>query len=748
MRFRYAVRAAAIPKTLLILFFIGFSSVSGQQKAATASRSGELTVERIFDHQPSLGGRLYHGVLWAPNDQQLSFLDTKGIGRNAKTELWVMDSTTGVRSLLVSAEKLADLLPPASAQKSEATGIERRGPPPYQWAPGGDALLFARPHDVTWFDLKSQTGRILVSGKEDLSDVKISPDGKYVSFVREHNLWMVSTADGRERALTTDGTEEVRKGELDWAYPEELGTFTAYSWAPDSSAIAFLEMDERRVARFPLVDFESFSPETEMQRYPLPGGANPVVRVLVARLAGGEPLLMDTGSETEIYVPRLNWLPDSRHLAIQRLNRPQSTLDLLIADATTGKSSVLLSEKDQYWINISDNLHFLKDSNRFLWSSERTGYRHLFLYDLTGKQLAQSTKGDWEVSRVEGLDEAKDVVYFTATEKSPLERHLYRVGLDGGGFTRITKEDGTHHIDFSPNATMFLNTYSNVSTPPRQDVYRSDGTKLATLNENRVAELAAYHFSPVEFFTIKSHDGILLNCLMIKPPNFDPTKRYPVLIFTYGGPRVQTVVNAWTGSTYLWHQLMTQKGYIIFSLDNRGSGGRGHLFEEPIHYRFGAQELSDQRDGADWLKHQPFVDAERIGIWGRGYGGQLTLHALFEMPQVFRVGFAANPVTDWHLYDAVYTERYIGLLPSHEESYQESSPINRVEKFKGKLLIAYGTRDDRVHDSNTLALIDDLLDAGKYVEVMTFPGRGHDLNDPPAESVLWNRVTQFFLDNL
>jgi dipeptidyl-peptidase-4 len=339
-------------------------------------------------------------------------------------------------------------------------------------------------------------------------------------------------------------------------------------------------------------------------------------------------------------------------------------------------------------------------------------------------------------------------VYFTATEKSPLERHLYRVRLDGGDFTRITKEDGTHRIDFSPNAARFLDTFSNASTPPRQDVYRSDGTKLATLNENRVAELAAYHFSPVEFFAIKSHDGVLLNCLMIKPPNFDLAKKYPVLIFTYGGPRGQTVVNAWTGSTYLWHQLMAQKGYIIFSLDGRGSGGRGHLFEEPIHYRFGAQELSDQRDGGDWLKHQPFVDAERIGIWGWGYGGQITLHAVFEMPQVFKVGFAANPVTDWHLYDAVYTERYIGLLPSNEESYQESSPINRAEKFKGKLLIAYGTRDNRVHYSNTLALIDDLIDAGKYVEVMTFPGRGHDLNDPRAESILWNHVTQFFLDNL
>ena len=747
MRFRQVVCSVVMPNTLLILFFSGLSNVSAQQRTAKVVSPGELSVERIFS-QPSLSGRVNPGVKWAPSGNQLSFLETEDAGKNAKTELWVIDTVTGERSLLVSAEKLGDFLAPESSKQFEAIGMKRRAPSQYQWAPGADALLFIRPHDVTWFDLKTQTGRSLVNGKAELSDVKISPDGKYVSFVREHNLWLVSTTGGAERALTTGGTEEVRKGELDWVYPEEFGIFTAYWWAPDSSAIAFLEMDERKVAQFPLIDFESFTGETEMQLYPVAGGANPVVRIFVEGLGGGEPLPVDIGSETDIYIPRVNWLPDSRHLAIQRLNRPQTTLDLLIADAATGKSSVLLSEKDQYWINIKDDLYFLKDGKRFLWSSERTGYRHLFLYDLTGTQLSQSTKGDWEVSHLEGVDEGKGVVYFTATEKSPLERHLYGVGLDGSRFTRITREDGTHRIDMSPNAALFLDTYSNASTPPRQDVYRSDGTKLATLNENSVVELTAHHLSPVEFFTIKSHDGILLNCSMIKPPDFDPTKKYPVLIFTYAGPQAQVVVNAWTGSTYLWHQLMAQKGYIVFSLDNRGSGGRGHLFEEPIHYRFGAQELSDQRDGGEWLKQQIFVDANRIGIWGWGYGGQMTLHALFEMPKMFKVGFAGGPVTDWHFYDTIYAERYIGLLPSREESYQESSPIKNAEKLKAKLLIAHGTSDDNVHYSNTLAIVDEFIKAGRYVEVMTLPGRGHEVNDPQAERALWNRVTQFFLSNL
>ena len=746
MRFRNGVRAVVLFGLLLSVLIGGQCGVFAQQKQ-TAAKPGELTVDRIYS-QPSLSGRLTRGIAWAPDNKRLSYFETKGSGKDAKLELWTMDTATGERTLLVSAERLESALPAAPSKETQATGAGRRPPAQYLWAPGGDALLFEGPHALAWFDLKSQVSRVLVNGKEDLSDAKISPDGKYVSFVREHNVWLVSTADGKERALTTGGTEEVRKGELDWVYPEELDLYTGYWWAPDSSAIAYLEMDERKVTQFSLLNFESFTGEAELQRYPVPGGTNPVVRVFVAPVGGGEPRAMNLGAETDMYIARVNWLPDSKRLAIQRLNRTQTILDVLLFDAATGKSSTILSDKDDYWINVSDDLHFLKDGKRFLWSSERSGYRQLYLYDSSGKQPLQLTKGDWEVSHVDGVDEAKGVVYFTATEKSPLERHLYRVGLDGSGFARITKEEGTHRVNFAPTAGVYVDTYSNASTPPRQDLYRADGTKLATLNENKVAELAEYHLSPVEFFTIKAHDGVALNCSMIKPPDFDPAKKYPVIVYTYGGPHAQVVVNAWMGGGFLWHQMMAQKGYIIFSLDNRGSAGRGHVFEEPIHYHMGAQELSDQRDGGEWLKMQPYVDPERIGIHGWSYGGHMTLHAMFEAPDIFKVGFAGGPVTDWHFYDTIYTERYMGLLPEHEATYEESSPIKSAGKLKGKLLIAHGTGDDNVHYSNTLALIDDLVQAGKYVEVMAFPGRGHGVSDLPAQRVLWNRVTKFFLDNL
>src|SRR5258706_80326 len=474
--------------TLLLPAFFGTSSAA--QQAAGARKS--LTVERIYS-QPGLGGRLTRGVGWAPDGKRIRYFETKGSAKEAKTELWEMDAASGERRLLVASDKLESILPAEPSKPTQATGLGRRAPSQYQWAPDGAGILFQGPAALAWLDVKSQTERTLVSGKATLADPKMSPDGRNVSFVRDHNVWLVNLADGKEHAITQGGTEEVRKGELDWVYPEELDIKTAYWWSPDSSAIAYLEMDERKVSQYPMVDFSSPSGEAEMERYPTAGGANPIVRVFVAPLNGGEPRAMDTGAETDIYIPRVNWLTDSKHLAIQRLNRAQTRLDFLIAETSTGKTHTALSENDPNWINLSDDLYFLKDGKRFLWSSERSGYRHLYLFDLEGKQLAQLTKGEWEVSAIDAVDETKGLVYFTATEKSPLERQLYRVALDGTGFARITKDAGTHAAIFSPNTAAFYDTYSNTATPQRQDLCRADGSRIAAINENKVAELADYH---------------------------------------------------------------------------------------------------------------------------------------------------------------------------------------------------------------------------------------------------------------
>jgi len=729
--------------TLLISAFLTPFSTAQQPRSAGKA----LTVERIYS-QPSLSGRLTRGLAWTPDGKGLSYFETKGSGKDAKTELWVMDAASGERRILVEADKLEAILAADMSRPTQATGLGRRAPSQYQWAPDGTGVLFQGPTALAWLDLKTQTERTLVSGKATLADPKISPDGRSVSFVRDYNVWLVNLTDGKERAVTQGGTEEIRKGELDWVYPEELNIKTAYWWAPDSSAIAYLEMDERKVSQYPLVDFSSASGEAEMERYPTAGGANPSVRVFVASLNSGEPRAMDIGAETDMYIPRVNWLTDSKHLAVQRLNRTQTTLDLLIGDAASGKTRTALSENDPNWINVSADLYFLKDGKRFLWSSERSGYRHLYLFDLEGKQIAQLTEGEWEVTSLDAVDEAKGLVYFTATEKSPLERHLCRVALDGTGFDRLTKDAGTHAVVFAPHAAAFYDTYSNTVAPPRQDLYRADGSRIATINENKIAELADYHLSLMEFITVKSRDGVQLNASVIKPADFNLKKKYPVLVYTYGGPHAQVVRNAWGGANFLWHQLMTQKGFIIFSLDNRGSVGRGHAFETPLHFRMGAQELSDQRDGVRYLRSLPYVDANRIGIWGWSYGGHMTLHAMFEAGDDFKAGFAGGPVTDWRYYDSIYTERYLGLPQKNGKGYQDSSPVKYAAQLKGKLLLAHGTADDNVHFANTLAVINDLIEAGKYVEVLPFPGRGHGVSDPPARRVLMQRVTQFFLDNL
>jgi dipeptidyl-peptidase 4 len=746
LQLHHAVRRTVLLSALVLLSGMPLC-LFAQQAGAPAVQAGQLTVDRIYS-QPSLSGRLTRGIAWAPDGKRLTYLDSQGTGKDAKTELWAMDVASGQRSVLIPSDKLDTIFPAPAAKQSQATGAGRHAPSQYQWAPDGEGLVFEGPDALAWYDLKTQTGRVLVSGKEEMSDVKISPDSRYVSFVRNHNVSVVGIADGKERAITTGGIEKLRKGELDWVYPEELELYTAYWWAPDSSAIAYLQMDEDPVTQFLLLNFESYTGEAEQQRYPVAGGKNPVVRVFVVSLNGGEPRLLDTGMNTDTYIPRVNWLPDSHHLAIQRLNRDQNVLDLLLADTTTGKTSDLLTETDKYWINVNDDLHFFKDGKRFLWGSERTGYHHLYLYGINGKEIAQITKGDWEVTTVDGIDEAKNIVYFTSTEKSPTERQLDRISLDGRGFAPITKDAGMHTINMAPAADFYVDTYSNAITPPRQDLYRSDGAKAATINENKVEELAQYHLSPVEFFAVKARDGVPLNCFLIKPPDFDPAKKYPVIVYTYGGPHAQVVLNGWSGANLLWHEMMAQKGYIVFALDNRGSAGRGHVFEEPIRYRFGIPELNDQRDGVTWLRQQPWVDPQRIGIWGWSYGGHMTLHAMFQAGDLFKVGFAGGPVTDWHYYDSIYTERYMGLPQQHESSYKESSPVTFAQDLKGKLLIAHGTDDDNVHYSNTLALINDLIRSGKYVEVIAVPGRGHGVSDPPARKIVFNRVTQFFLDNL
>jgi dipeptidyl-peptidase 4 len=730
-------------------------------QADTTAATKELTLERIFS-PPFLGGRPTQGIQWAPDGKRFSYLDRKGFGPDAVVELWAMDAATGERKVLVNREILKSVTQPEKAKTTQATGLGRVQADNYQWAPSGNSLLFIGTNSMVLLDLNTMQAKSVLSSEQEIEDPKFSPDGKWISFSRNANLFVVNLSTGETKTLTTGGSEEVLKGKLDWVYPEELDTRTAYWWSPDSSKIAYYEMDERPVTRYPIMDMSSPTGGTEYTRYPQAGEANPIVRVgVVSVTSEGNPETrwMDTGTNTDVYLARVNWLPDSHRIAIQRLNRGQNQLDLLFCDVSTGTAKTALTETDKYWLNISDDLYFFSDNKRFLWSSERTGFRHFYIYDDSGKQLMQLTSGDWGISDLGGfgpgamnhpaVDEKREYVYFTSNKDNVLETQLYRVSLNDKSLTRITKDAGSNTSRISPDLSSFINSYSNSTTPTRQDLFRIDGTRVAVINEGKVPELAQYKLTPEEFVEVTADDGTKLHGSIIKPLDFDPSKKYPVLIDVYGGPHVQLVRNSWGSFGYLLHEVLAAKGYIIFTLDNRGSWGRGHAFETPIYHQLGKIELQDQLAGVKYLKALGYVDSARIGITGGSYGGYMTLEALFNAPGVFKAGIADAPVSDWKLYDTIYTERYMGRPQDNAEGYKNSSPVNEAGSLKGKLMLVHGTGDDNVHFANSVEVLNALIDSGLYPDqLMVFPGRGHGISDAAARALSIQRTMDFILKNL
>jgi dipeptidyl-peptidase 4 len=717
-----------------------------------------LTVERIYG-APSLSGYLTHGVEWAPDGKRISYLEGEGSG----AAMWTMDVATGQRKILVKPDVLESAMPPEETKAIQSTGLGRLQAENYFWSPSGDALLFAGSNSLVLLDLKAMAPKPLVkpsvNGGHDIEDPKFSPDGQWVSFVRDSNLWVVNVATGKTSALTTGGSEEILKGQLDWVYPEELDATTAYWWSPDSSKIAYYQMDERPVTRYPIMDMSSPIGAIEYTRFPEAGGANPIVRVGIVPVAGGETEWMDTGADTDIYLPRVVWMHDGKRVAIERLNREQNRLDLLFCDASTGDSKTILTDTDKYWINLADDLYFFADNKRFLWSSERTGFRHYYLYDLAGHQLEQLTRGDWTITGNGGVgpgadshpavDEAHGFIYFLSNKDDVRQTQLYRLSLADKTITQVTREPGTHQVIIAPDASAFVDTYSNAMTPPRQVLCGTNGTRAATINENKVPELAGYNLSPVKFLNLSADDGTKLYASIIQPPDFDASRKYPVLINVYGGPQVQNVRNEWGDVDFLWLEMMAEKGYIIFTLDNRGSYGRGHAFESPIYHQFGKIELEDQLTGVKYLKSLPYVDASRIGIWGWSYGGTMTLEAMFNAPDIFKAGVSVAPVSDWRLYDTIYTERYMGRPQENADGYRDSSPANQAGNLRGKLMIVHATGDDNVHFANTSEVLNSLILAGKYpADLMIFPGRGHGIGDRPARIQLFQGIADFLRGNL
>jgi dipeptidyl-peptidase 4 len=592
----------------------------------------------------------------------------------------------------------------------------------------------------------------LTSTDGDEQEPTFSPDGSKVAFVRNHNLFAVDVRTGRETALTADGTAKILNGEMDWVYEEEIygrGTRRAYWWSPDSSRVAFLRIDDTPVSTYVTLDDINYNPNVETWQYPRAGDSNPTVRLGVARAAGGATDWIDLSKYgPEYLVVRVGWAPTGA-LIYEVENRTQSWLDLNAANVSASpiSTTTLLRETSSYWINSEDTTlpTWLKDGS-FLWLSGRSGFWHAYHYSSDGTPLKQVTTGRWELRTLHGVDETNTWMYFSGTERSPIGSDIYRITLDGTRLERLSRTAGSHDADFSPTFAYYVDTWSDVSTPPQTRLHRNDGTEVRTLRENRVAALTEYKLSTPEFLQVNTRDGFVMEAMMIKPPDFDPRRKYPVYQFTYGGPHVQQVRNAWNLQT-MYHQLLAQHGVIVWVCDNRTASGKGVESTWPVFKHFGDLELRDVEDGISWLKQQPYVDGTRIGIHGWSFGGFMTTYALTHSTS-FAMGIAGGTVGDWRNYDTVYTERYMGTPQQNPDGYRNSSPRWAVSNLHGALLLIHGAIDDNVHVSNTMQLVYELQKAGKPFDLMLYPKSRHGVADPALVRHLRGLMFDFTIEHL
>jgi len=669
-------------------------------------------------------------IAWAPDGKRFAWMEDKAISQ--------YDVASKKKKQLVALGPLEEKA--VKAPRLEGTDWQNRrvSEQSFQWSSTGQEMLISVQGDL--FLLHTETGKWeqLTATAEVERDPKLSPDGRFVSFRREHDLYSLEAASKKVTRLTTDGSATLWNGELDWVYPEELNLSTAHWWSPDSSQIAYLQFDVGHESIFPQVDLLTWRALSEPERFPQPGTPNADVRLGVVAAEGGATHWMDIGEARDHLLARVHWAPDSRAVAFERLNRIQNRLDLGLADVRTGASKVLLTEEDSYWVNVNDDFQFLNKGKQFLWGSERDGYRHLFLYSMEDRHVSQITKGDWEVTQVAGVNEETHEVFFVSTEQSPLERQLYRVRLDGKQKQRLSGGAGTHSISMSPTTEYYMDTASSLATPPRRTLHERDGSQIAVYKEATPPDV---EILPTEIVKIKATDGALLYARMIKPAGFSPDKKYPVIVMIYGGPGVQTVHDAWSGAGF--DQVLAQKGFLIWQLDNRGSSGRGHIWESKIYHETGARELNDQLDGIHYLATLGFADIARVGISGWSYGGYMTLYALANAPEVFKAGIAGAPVTDWRNYDSIYTERYMGLPEDNADGYRRSSPQTKAGEIKARLLILHNIEDDNVHFQNTLQMANALEREGKQFHMIVYPQKSHGVSGPQQKQ-MQQAMLEFF----
>jgi len=748
-----------------------------QQPAPTAPGAPQqLTIESIFA-EGGITGRGPETIKWSPDATKVSFVQRDDSGQHG--QLWYIDAITGKKAVLVAESKLQSLAPPASSIKDERQRewMQRYSVAAYHWAPDSKHLLFDSRGQLWYYSLDTGTAVQLTSSPEASADPKFSPDGKRLAYLRKHDLWVRPVGEGAERQITTGGDENLLNGEVDWVYAEELAVRSNYFWSPEGRHIVFLQMNEKPVPAYPITDYLAVHASISEQKYPQAGDPNPEVRLGVVGSGGGKVRWISLGEEKEkdknILVPRFGWVREGL-LYVIALNRLQTRIELYFVDAASGRSRLMLSEDEpDAWIAdiwneraARSDLYLLGSGDGFVWPSWRDGYTQLYLYSFDkadplgaeAKLERQLTKGEFEVSELAAVDESGGNVYFVANANHPRQRQLYAAPLAGGPMRQITEAQGTHSPTFPKGrAQYFVDSYSATMIPPRLSLCQVGGACSIFWQARAVG---GFNLIPPQALELKAADKTTtLYGYLLLPPGAEDTpalanpglgrgtqagKKFPLLLNPYGGPGVQTVRDAWGGTGFLFHQIMARAGFAVLQVDNRGMSGRGKKFAVALRHQFGAVELQDQLAALDQvLSRYPILDKDRLGWWGWSYGGYMTLYAMTHSDR-FKAGVAGAPVTDWRLYDSIYTERYMGLPDDNAAGYSASSPVFTASALSGRLLEVHGTSDDNVHMQNTIQMIRNLILAGKQFGLQLYPGKTHGITGASERSQLYHRIQQHF----
>lgn len=592
------------------------------------------------------------------------------------------------------------------------------------------------------------TKSILEVDPDFIQEPTFSPDSKKVAFVKNNNIFIKNLETLKTIQVTFDGKKnEIINGVTDWVYEEEFSFVRAFEWNAESNQLAFIRFDEKQVPEFSMnIYHKDLYPSVETFKYPKAGEKNSTVSLHVYNLTSTN--ISNISLENYEYIPRIKWSNDANVLSVMTLNRHQNDLKLYFVDTQNLTTSLILQETDKAYVDIHDNLTFLAD-NSFIWTSEKDGFNHIYYYDKIGKLKNQITKGNWEVTNFYGIDEKNKVVYYQSVEDGSINRSIYSIGINGKNKKRLNTSIGSNNASFSKNFQYFINTFSDVKTPTLYTLHKNSGEKIKDIitNKNLKNKVAEYNFSTKEFFNLQTKDGNF-NAWMIKPTNFDATKKYPMLMFQYSGPGSQSVSNTWFGANDYWYQMLAQQGYMVVCVDGRGTGYRGAEFKKMTYKELGKYEVIDQIEAAKELGKLPYIDENRIGIWGWSYGGFMSSNALFKANDVFKMAIAVAPVTNWRNYDSVYTERFMQTPQENASGYDENSPINYVDKLKGKFLLVHGSADDNVHVQNSMQMIEALVQANKQFEWAIYPDKNHGIYGGNTRQHLYQKMTDFIKNNL